>query len=74
MITSTIDLGQIIIALCCGVIGFFIKREIGNISTKIQYHDTAIVHLSTQVAELIGAMKIYGVYYDGKKRRLIDDE
>jgi ABC-type transporter Mla subunit MlaD len=56
MISTHVDLGQIIIASMLGIIGYFVKRELASISNRLDKHDGQIIGLIKTVAEVYGAM------------------
>lgn len=62
-INGNIDLGQLIIAGLVGFlsfIGWFIKREVTTVNSRLSKHDEALVNLAADVQRLIG-------YYYGLK-------
>lgn len=52
MITTNIDLGQIILISLTGIIGFFIKRTLDDIIKRLDKQDIIIVELIKDVAAL----------------------
>ena len=64
MITSQIDLGQIILGFIMTTMGWLIKRELSGIHDRLDKHDEVIMDLVREVAILIG--RAHG---DGSHRR-----
>jgi hypothetical protein len=54
MITSHIDVGQLIIATLIGVVGFLIARMISRIDSRLDRHEETIFKIANQVQFLIG--------------------
>lgn len=66
-ITSTIDVGQILIALLLSgvgilisVIGWFIKLELNRISNTLSRHDSLLYELNGIVQGLLGLNRLTG--------------
>lgn len=57
MVTSNIDLGQIIISACLVIIGFLLKRELSSISNKLERHEAEI---KTLTSDMIQALTLIG--------------
>lgn len=73
MFTATIDLGQIIIASCMAVIGFFIKWELARITARIDKHDDLLYQLTGEVRELLGSNRRTHLQYPPPYRRRVED-
>lgn len=56
MFKLTIDLGQIMISLLLGIVGYFVKRELEKISLRLDGHDGRILDLFEKVGELMGTV------------------
>lgn len=54
MITTHIDLGQLILAGMIGVIGYLIKRMVDRVDQRLDKHDALLMGLIKDVAHLIG--------------------
>ena len=54
MLSSNIDLGQLITAGAIGIIGYLIKRELTSMSSRLDSHDSLILKLVHDVGTLIG--------------------
>lgn len=54
MITTHIDLGQIILASMIAIIGYLIKRMVDKVDARLDKHDILLVQLIKDVAHLIG--------------------
>ena len=54
MITWHIDLGQLIIGILIGVVGFFVKLELNNFNFRLNRHDSILQTLISDTQRLIG--------------------
>jgi hypothetical protein len=54
MITTNIDLGQIIISSLLAIIGWFVVRTINQFSKRLDRHDDMLFNLVQDVQFLIG--------------------
>ena len=54
MITSQVDLGQIILGFIMTTMGWLIKRELSGIHDRLDKHDEVIMELVRDVSILIG--------------------
>lgn len=69
MISPSIDLGQLIVALLLSILtllGWFIKKEITNFGKRIDRHDEILFNLTGTVQRLIG-------YYEASKNHLVGE-
>lgn len=57
MITSTIDLGQILIMGCFSIIGILLKNELSRISNKIEQHDKSIAANNIDLVRLTALLE-----------------
>lgn len=68
MFTAHIDLGQILIASLIGIIGFFVKKTIDDISAKLQRHEDILFRLTGEMQRIIG-FKDGLLRWNGEERR-----
>jgi len=54
MLNTNIDLGQILVASLIAIVGYFVKRELNQITTRLDRHDSVILDLIRDVSTLIG--------------------
>ncbi len=54
MMSPNVDLGQVIIAGMLAVIGYFIKRELASIGSRLDKHDTLILKMFGDINRLLG--------------------
>lgn len=57
-VSPYIDAGQVLISSVLsvvGLIGWFIRKELGTINSRLDDHDSKILGLVEKVSELIGA-------------------
>lgn len=54
MFTANIDLGQVILIVLIGGLGWFVKKEIVNVNKRLDKHDEILLGLMKDVAQLIG--------------------
>jgi hypothetical protein len=67
-ISGNIDAGQVLISAitsCLVVIGWFIKRELGIIASRLDKHENLIFDLSSKVQRVLGMEQVW----NGKDRR-----
>ena len=53
---GTIDVGQLIITSAIATIGYFVKKELTGINSRLDGHDGKILDLVRQVGILLGAV------------------
>lgn len=66
MINTNVDLGQLLIVGMLGCIAWFIKKEINNLTTRLDKHDGILFQLVGDVQRLIGATSGRRRYYTNK--------
>lgn len=49
MITTSVDLGQLLIIGSLGIIGWFLKRELEHIRTRLARHDRMIFKVAVKL-------------------------
>lgn len=54
MFTLNVDLGQIILSVLIGIIGWFMKRTIDSLGKRLDRHDEILIGLVGDVQRLIG--------------------
>ena len=54
MITTNVDLGQIILGTLIALVGFLIKNELSRINDRLDAHDERILDLIRTVARIDG--------------------
>lgn len=54
MFTFNVDLGQLIISGCIGIIGWFSIQTIRRIETKLEAHDRQITEIQKDISFIIG--------------------
>lgn len=61
MVNTSIDLGQLIIAILITLVGFFIKRELNTFTKRLDIHDSILRKLITDTATVIGVLGLAGL-------------
>ena len=67
MLTYSLDLGQLVIALlltCVSIIAWFIKKELSGFGTRLDKHESVINNMTSNLATVVGQvsvlLKIFG--------------
>ena len=58
MLTSHIDLGQLILAALITIVGWFVKREITGFTKRLDKHEEVIISMTSTLAKLAGEVGI----------------
>ena len=70
MFNPSIDLGQLIVAVLIAIVGYFLKKTIDTLSTRLDRHDNILFKLAGDVQRLIGfSMRNEVVNHDDQIRR-----
>lgn len=56
MISSNIDLGQVINAGLVGVVGYFVKRLIDRVERRIDKHEDLMFEINGKVQNILGIL------------------
>lgn len=68
MLSTNIDLGQLILATLIGLVGWFLKKEINEFKTRLDEHEKGFFKLAGDVQRLIGQYE-ERARWDGYNRR-----
>lgn len=69
MITSHIDLGQIVLVLLVGIVGWFVKREIEGLNRRLDNHENLIRGLADTVQYVAGKIDSNSETWNGIQER-----
>ena len=57
MFTPSIDLGQLALGILIAIIGWFVKKELNSLTTRLDRHDNILIRLVSELGELKGLVK-----------------
>lgn len=58
MFTAHIDLGQVIISILIGTVGWFVKRTIDRMDRRLDKHEDVIFNMNGSIQRIAGVMGI----------------
>lgn len=56
MFTFQVDLGQVLLGMMMGIIGWFIKRTLDQFDKKIEKHELVIFRMANDLQYIIGSI------------------
>lgn len=54
MFSFTVDLGQLFIMCMIGIVGYFAKKELDTINSRLDSHDRIILDVVAKIGRLFG--------------------
>lgn len=68
----SVDLGQVIISGCIGIIGYFVKRTIESFGKRLDRHEDILFNMSQDLQRVIGQVSLGP--YTGPNRRIKNND
>jgi hypothetical protein len=58
MFTAQIDLGQVLLSLLIGVVGWFVKRTIDKFEVRLDKHENILFGVNGDIQAIIGKLEV----------------
>ena len=67
MLTSHVDLGQLITASLIAIVGWFIKKEIVTFGKRLDKHEDVILTMTNKLSVVVGQVGIIAQLYNPER-------